>query len=223
MKNAAISEELLAYLIEKDHRERGYEVLPYHHLDFLPDFTPDLVVRRGRDTKAIEVKSRSSLAASPKIKDWAQIIHSKPGWSFELVLVGEPEKLDSPDGLQALGPPDILARIEQAESVLDLGFVEAAFLLAWTAFEAAIRTSIAELGSSPTEVTTTGHVLDQAAFLGVISREEYRTLIAAREDRNAIAHGFGLDSLDDTSVKNLLNATRDLISSVDQTHMLDSG
>lgn len=217
MKNAALSEELLAYMIGKDYRNKGYEVMPCHHLDFLPDFTPDLVVRKGNETKVIEVKSRSSLAASPKTKEWAQIIHSKPGWSFELILVGEPEKLDSPEHLRALEAPDILARIDQAEGVLDLGFTESAFLLAWTAFEAAIRLSIAELGSSTTEVTTTGHIVDQAAFLGVISREEYRSLMAAREYRNAIAHGFGLDNFDDKPVKDVLRAARHLLLPVDQT------
>lgn len=216
MENAATSEELLTYMIGKDYRNKGYEILPCHQLDFLPGFTPDLVVRRGRETKVIEVKSRSSLAASPKTEEWAQIIRSKPGWSFELVLVGEPEKLDSPEGLQAIETPDIVARIDQAEGVLDLGFTEAAFLLAWTALEAAIRMCIAELGSSNTEVTTTGHIIDQAAFLGVISRQEYRSLMAAREYRNAISHGFGLDNFDDKPVKNLLRAARDLLLPVEQ-------
>lgn len=212
MKNAAISEELLAYLVEKEFHSKGYEILPTRQLDFLPDFTPDLIVRKDGETKVIEVKSRSSMAASPKTVEWAQVIHSKPGWSFELVLVGEPEKLDSPESLQSFDVGDVLERIDEAETVLDTGFTEAAFLLAWTACEAAIRISIAELGSSNADITTSGHILDQAMFVGVISRDEYRYLTAAQKNRNAIAHGFRIGDFSDESVTNLIGTARGIVA-----------
>ena len=215
MKNTAMSEELLAYVIERDWRSKGYAVLPAQKLEFLPDFTPDLIVRKDGETKVIEIRSRSSLATSPKLREWAQQIHSTPGWSFELVLVGEPEKLASPEGLRSFDVADVLRRIDQAETVLASGFSEAAFLLAWTASEAAIRVSLVEYGSSAAEITTSGHLLDQAVYLGVISRDEYRYLTTAKKNRNAIAHGFGIGDVSDESVTNLLGTARAIVATSD--------
>lgn len=216
MKGATMSEELLAYVIERQWRGKGYEVLPLQKLDFLPEFTPDLVVRKDGETRVIEIKTRSSLAASPKIRKWARQIHSRPGWSFELVLVGEPEKLESPESLRSFDVADVLGRIDQAERVLDSGFSEAAFLLAWTACEAAIRMSLVECGASNAGITTSRHILDQAVYLGAISRDEYRHVTVAQKNRNAIAHGFGSGDVTGESVKNLLATARGLLATSDQ-------
>ena len=98
------SEFLLTQKTAEEYRNKGYEVSRDVLLDFFPDFYADLVVQKGADRKVVEVKQRSSLAADPRIRELARIIDSKPGWSFELLLVGEPEKLDSPEGQVPLGP-----------------------------------------------------------------------------------------------------------------------
>ena len=216
MGHTAMSEELLAYVVEKDFRKKGYEVLPAQKLDFLPDFIPDLVVRRDGETRVVEIGSRSSLATSPQLTEWARTIHSRPGWSFQLVLLGEPEKLESPEGLRPFEVPDVHLRIQQAEAVLASGLREAAFLLAWTACEAAIRICIAEPGSSNARITTSGHLLDLARFVGVISRGDYRYLTDAQRNRNAVAHGFGISNLTDASVTSLLETARRILGTSDE-------
>ena len=100
-----------------------------------------------------------------------------------MLLVGEPEKLDSPEGAQSFEGENIVQRIEEAEQSLEAGLSEAAFLLAWSACEAAIRELIAMQGVSNTDITTPGYVLDQAIFHGVISRDEYRSLTSMRKYR----------------------------------------
>ena len=102
VRHGTIFEYLLTQKTAEEYRSRGYEVLVEASLDFLPGFTADLLVRKGDEVKVIEVKSRPSLAADPKISELARIIESKPGWTFELLLVSEPEKLDSPEGLDRL-------------------------------------------------------------------------------------------------------------------------
>ena len=96
VRDGTTSEYLLTPKTAEEYRSRGYEVLLEASLDFLPGFRADLLVRKGDEVKVIEVKSRPSLAADPKISELARIIESKPGWTFELLLVSEPEKLDSP-------------------------------------------------------------------------------------------------------------------------------
>ena len=211
------SEYLLTQKTAEEYRGRGYEVLMQAPLDFLPGFTADLLVRKGDEVKVIEVKSRPSLAADPKIGELARSIEAKPGWTFELLLVSEPEKLDSPEGAHSFGSEDIFHRIEEAEKALQAGLPEAAFLLAWSAHEATIREVIAEQGVPDTRITGPDYVLDQAVFHGVISREEYKTLKEMMKYRNAIVHGFRLSDFRAELVVELIKAARRIIAGASDT------
>ena len=180
-----------------EYRSRGYEVEENCELDFLPGFHVDLVARKDDEVRVIEVKSRTSLALTPKLNELAEILYSKPGWSYDLLLVGEPEKLDSPDGARSFAVEEIRQRLAEAEKALGHGLGEAAFLLVWSAFEAATRELIAAEGVSITRVTQSGYVLDQAVYHGVISRDDYDYLADMRKYRNAIAHGFDVNGFSD--------------------------
>ena len=213
---ATDSEYLLIRKTAEEYRSNGYEVQLAAVLDFLPNFQADLLVRKGDEVKVIEVKSRPSLAADPRISELAKLIDSKPGWSFELVLVGEPEKVDSPVGARAFEGEGILQRIEQAERSLGAGMPEAAFLLAWSACEAAVRELIAAEGVSDTRITSPRFVLDQAVFRGVISREEYDNLVGMLKYRNAIVHGFDPDDFSVELVTGLIETVQRIITSASE-------
>ena len=86
ISNATNAEYLLALKTAQEYRSKGYDVSTEVLLDFFPNFQADLVVRKGDESKVIEVKSRSSLAADRRISELANIIESKPGWTFELIL-----------------------------------------------------------------------------------------------------------------------------------------
>ena len=219
MESATISEKLLADITAEEYRNKGYEVSQEAQLDFFPGVSPDLVVRKGDEVKVIEVKSRASLAANRKIGELARVIHSKPGWSFELLVVGEPEKLDSPEGAQSFEDENILRRIEEAEKALGAGLSEAAFLLSWSACEAAIRGLLTMQGIENSDITTPGYVLDQSIFHGVISREEYQNLTDMRKYRNAIVHGFSVSDFNDDLVTELMELARRLTAM--NTHRAD--
>ncbi len=213
MVEEAVSGEF--FLLRKTAEEycsKGYEVSIRTPLDFMPDYLADLVVWKDHEVKVIEVKSRASLAASPRIMELARIIDSKPGWNFELILVAEPEKLDSPVGAQALERENILTRVAEAERLLESGHSEAAFLLAWSACEAATRLMVAEQGISFTGITSPGYVLDQAAFLGIMSRAEYNHLRDLQKYRNAIVHGFSHGAFNDELVRELSETVRRLVA-----------
>jgi len=81
---ATDSEYLLTRKTAEEYRSNGYEVQLEASLDFFPGFQADLLVRKGDEAKVIDVKSRPSLAADPRISELARLIESKPGWSFEL-------------------------------------------------------------------------------------------------------------------------------------------
>ena len=96
MNEIAIKERVWLQATAEQYRREGYDVEIEPRLDFLPG-RPDLVARKGGENRVIEVKSRSALG-SRSASDIARIVRSQPGWSFDLVLVGEPERVDSPDG-----------------------------------------------------------------------------------------------------------------------------
>lgn len=196
-----------------EYLSRGYEVERDCPLEFLPCFNADLVVRKGGEVRVIEVKSRTSLAATPILNELAEILYDKPGWSYDLLLVGEPEKLESPAGAEPFDEKDIRKRLAEAETVHKLGSDEAAFLLAWSACEAATRNLIEKEGTSITRVTTTAYVLDTAVMHGIISRKVYDHLTDMMKYRNAIAHGFDVNGFSDEKVTELIGFVRTLLNS----------
>ncbi len=212
VRNATDSEYLLTRKTAEEYRSKGYEVLLEAPLDFMPGFRADLLVRKGDEARVIEVKSRPSLAADPKISQLARLIESMPGWIFELVLVGEPEKVDSPEGARSFESEKIVQRIEEAERSLQAELPEAAFLLAWSASEAVIRELLTAQGVSSKSITSPGYVLDQGVYHGVISRSDYDALTRMRKYRNAIVHGFGTDDFDDELVAELIATIRRIMT-----------
>jgi len=195
------------------YRSRGYEVEEDCPLDFLPGFRADLVARKDGDVRVIEVKSRTSLALTPKLNELAEILYSKPGWSYDLLLVGEPEKLESPEGAQPFAEEEIRQRLAEAKVVLERGSGEAAYLLVWSACEAAIRNLIETAEISITRVTTAAYVLDMAVMHGIISREDYDYLTDMMKYRNAIAHGFDVNGFSDEKVTELIEVVLRLLDS----------
>ncbi len=202
------SEYLLAQKTAEEYRSQGYEVERGAPLEFLPGYRADLLVQKNDETKVVAVKARQSLAADPRIAEVARLLESKPGWSFELLLVSEPERVDSPEGISSFDGEHIARKLEEAERSLQIGLPEAAFLLAWSALEAAMRSRIEDQGISVTYITSPRFLLDQATFHGLISRDEYNDLSRMLKYRNAIVHGFGADDFDDELVTALIDTVR---------------
>ena len=208
MKDAVNSARLLVLKTAQEYRDKGYDVSTDAPLDFLHGFQADLIARKGDQAKVIEVKTRSSLAADRRIRQLAEILDSKPGWTFELIMVGEPENRDAPDGARALERGQIIHRIQQAEIALDSDLPEAAFILAWSACEAALRVSVADEGVSKPDITSATYIINQARYLGIIAKDDYLNLTEFQKYRNAIAHGFTYDTLSRETIIELIKTTR---------------
>ena len=217
IQNATNAELLLADQAEEEYRSRGYEVARQHPLEILPGFVADLVARKDDEVIVMEVATRASLAVNPRINQLAQALRDKPGWTFELLLVGEPERLAAPERVRLLSGQEIRQRIADAKEALNAGFCETAFILGWTALEATIQELTADEDTPSADVTNSGHLLDQAVFLGVISREDYQQLNELLRYRNAVAHGLGADGVDDKLVTALLEKVRQLGGSAIRT------
>ena len=159
MEDIAITEKHISDRTEAEYLSKGYEVAREVPLDFMPGFRADLLASKDGETKVIEVKTRTSLAATPELLELAEILRAKPGWTFELRLVGEPERLDAPNGARPFAVSDVDRRINEAEGTLAAGFAKPAFLMAWSACEAAIRIMVNAVGVEIKRVTWPSHVL----------------------------------------------------------------
>ncbi len=215
IRDSMNSVRLLIVETAKEYRDKGYDVSTEVPLDFLPGFCADLVVRKGGEAKVIEVKARSSVEADRRITELAEIIESKPGWTFQLIMVGEPENRDAPIGALALESEGMLQRIERAEKVLDSGPPEAAFILAWSACEAALRALVADEGISNPDITSTTYIINQARYLGLVSKDDYLNLTDLQKYRNAIVHGFTHDDLSVEMISELIQTARRMIAERD--------
>ena len=203
-----------ARAIAEEYRGRSYEVIeepsPEQLPAFLSGYQPDLLLRKGDESILVEVKTRSSLAKDPQVRDLAELLQREPGWSFELVVVPEGEKLSVPEGARPFAREDVIQSAVTAERLLDEGFPEAGLLLAWSALEAAVRMLTEEEGILLDRQDPL-YVVNQALADGVISRDEYNLLTNAMKYRNALVHGFTITDFDSTLVEDLISTTKRLL------------
>ena len=202
---------------EKKYLDRGYEVSRGVALDFFPGFEVDLLLRKGDETKVVEVKTATSLSRDPRINELADIVDSKPGWSFTLELIGERERMPSHKGVEPFDREDVALRIAEAERALKAGFPEAAILLAWSAAESAARISLAVEGIAIKRITSSGYTIGRAVSEGALSLENVRYLDEAEKHRNAIVHGFkGVDIDGESLVSGLIETARRILKEADE-------
>jgi hypothetical protein len=103
-----------------EYRDKGYEVSfhpsPEDLPDFLRNYSPDLIVRRGNEAVVVEVKSRSSLDSSSTqyLRNLAQSIEQYPGWRFELVMTNSEEIINIPQDEGSLQAHEIQSRLQVA-------------------------------------------------------------------------------------------------------------
>lgn len=203
-----------ARAVAEEYRSRSFEVIeepsPEQLPDFLSTYRPDLLIRKGDEAIVVEVKSRSSLANDPRVRDLAQVLQGKPGWRFELVVVAEEEKFSAPEGTRPFEKEDVLQNTVAAQRLLDSGYSEAGLLVAWSASEAAMRLLTQQEGMQIDRLNP-HYILDHAVTNGVISRDDYRLLMNAMKYRNALVHGFKVADLDPAIVKDLIRTTESLL------------
>ena len=208
------TERIRLELVAEDYVSKGYHVSREPKLDFLPGFTPDLVVEKDGVKRVIEVKARSTLLGNDRIVEMAKLVHAQPGWTFDLHMVGEPEAMETPNGARSFEVEDILDRLKEAERVRRSGQVENAYLIAWTAFEAALRKLTDMYGFANAGITTATHLIEQATYHGVISRDDYFKFMDAVAFRNAFAHGYTVEDFDPDMFDALVSSARGISNSI---------
>ena len=211
MKDLARIKKAFTDKTEAEYRSRGYEVARDVALDFYPNFRADLLASRNGETKVIAVQTRTGMAVTSDIVGLSEAIKPIPGWSFELLLVGEPELLNAPPDAEPFDAAGIGRGIAEAERALDAGLALAAFVLAWSACEAAVRILAAAAGVEIQRITQTRYLLSHAVYQDAISERDYERLSEMLAYRNAIVHGFEVKDFDAERTKKLIAAAKKLL------------
>lgn len=214
---ANIERERLLKLAE-EYRERGYEVSFHPNVEDLPDFLksyrPDMIVRLGKESVVIAVKSRSSLNSSSTqyLRNLAQAVAENPGWRFELVMTNPEDAVYFPKAEGSLQEHEIEARLQVAKQLV-AQHLESAMLYSWSLVEATLRIVAEKEELSLTRLQPL-FLVKQLASEGVISQSEYQLLMNALSLRNAIAHGFKTTQLTQNSVGELIEIAEQLLKSL---------
>ena len=212
ISESTISERRYADIVADEYRRKGYAVEQEAVLDFLPGIRADLVVRKGDEVRVVEVKRRSSLDAAPQSGRLAQAVNAKPGWHFDLVLVGDTAQAATPSGKTfPLTAPAISDRLADAATALDNNAPESAFLIAWSAGEATLRSLLVSEGVAPERLAAPADVFSQSVFHGIIARDDYNYFTELRKYRNALVHGFGVQDFDATTASSLIATVKRIL------------
>lgn len=201
--------------LAEEYRDQGYEIFFHPNLEDLPDFLknyrPDLIVRRGDEAVIIEVKSRRSLSSSSGqyLRNLAESVEQHPGWRFELVITNPEDAEYFPKAESPLQPQEIETRLQVARQLVRQ-HPESAILYAWSLVEATLRLVVEHEGLSFSKPDPL-YLVKQLVTEGVISRDEYQLLMDARSLRNVIAHGFKVTQVTEGSVYSLIDITEQLL------------
>lgn len=180
--------------LAREYRKLGYKVTIEPQAEQLPDFIapfmPDMIASNNVETVVFEVKSQRTLSSSPELQDIAKAVHGRKGWRFELVVTNPRDKAvitTATDDI--LNYSEIQNRLQEAQILSQQEFGEAAFVIAWSATEAVIRTIAAREGI--TKERSSFEALSKSLYsYGVLEKDQYETLIEASRIRNSIVHGY---------------------------------
>lgn len=172
-------------------------------------YTPDLIAKNGDETLVIEVKSRETSATLASLSAIAEHINAKPGWQFVLVFTNPRTASTEP---QRTTPDKAIALLEKSRA---MGYesqphLEAAFLFAWMALEAALLTSPPKSAAGRT-ASTPWTLIRDAAMNGLLAREDAHALDRLFRTRNSLLHAGDEGPPSRADVESLRRITQDLL------------
>lgn len=174
--------------LRPQYEDKGYEFVVGPSSSDLPEFfgtyQPDAIAVRTAHKVAIEVKSRSVPANEVSIQRIRRLFQGHPDWHLTIAYIGgEPVHVDS---LPIEVPTSVLARLHEANDLVAVGHLRAAFVSAWSLLEASLNSVHPNADKRP---RTPGTVIQALAMNGNISSEAERSLRSLVQLRNRIVHG----------------------------------
>jgi hypothetical protein len=198
--------------VAEDYRRRGYDVVVMPEGPTLPTFLagyqPDIIARRPNESVVVEVKVGTQTSVAERFQEIVERVNREPGWRFSLVYINPAE----PDQVTEAEPaplPDLQERARNADSLLQAGQAEAAFLLFWSALEGSLR-RLGRRAQLPLENLPSSALIRELYSTGEISRDHFDTLMHLLPIRNRLVHG-GLGRTENVNVEPLRSLVNTLL------------
>lgn len=198
--------------VAEDYRRRGYDVAVMPRGPNLPEFLagyqPDIIARGADESVVVEVKVGTQTSVAERFREIAERVNRQPGWRFSLVYVSPSE----PDQVTEAEPAplaELQERAQDADSLLQAGQPEAAFLLFWSACEGSLRL-LGRRAQLPLENLPSSALIRELYSTGEISRDHFDTLMRLLPMRNRLVHGL-LGRTEDINVEPLRGLVRTLL------------
>ncbi len=194
--------------------QQGYQVSvepsPRELPEFLRTLAPDMIARRDGENIVVEIKT-SSPASFEQVQRLARALEHRAGWKLQVVYAD----LDDPEWAPPPELPDIseLTRLVSVASADERDHGASQFLLLWAIIEAAARHRLSSLKIPPTRRISSSALLKMLLTEGIIEEDNYAVLRHGLAVRNAIAHGFLNQPIDEDLFEQLRTAAGLLLRS----------
>ena len=152
--------------------------------DFLGSYIPDALAQKAGRNVIIEVRRRQTPSTDRALRDIRRLLERRPDWRLHAVFMGaDPLQLAT---IPPAGPETVHRRVKEVRTLIAEGHLRAAFLMAWSLLEAALRTLDSEATSGP---RTPGTIVQTLAMNGYIEPEMEQRMRALISVRNQVVHG----------------------------------
>jgi len=194
---------------------QGYQVSieppPRELPEFLRTLAPDMIARRDGENIVVEIKT-SSPASFEQVQRLARALEHRAGWRLQVVYAD----IADPEWAPPAELPDIselLTRLTSVGSADEGDHGAPQFLLLWSIIEAAARHRLSSLKIPPTRRISSSALLKMLLTEGIIEEDNYAVLRHGLAVRNAIAHGFLNQPIDEALFEQLRTAAGLLLRS----------
>jgi uncharacterized protein YutE (UPF0331/DUF86 family) len=207
--------------LAREYEEKGFEVLVEPNKNLLPNFLknyqPDLVLKKGDLNVVVEVKTSETIKNSEYLKELAAKINSIENWKFELVITNPRVKDNLRNSkYQEFSLSEIESRLNKLSKGVDKNFIEPHFLYAWSLFEATSRAILkAEQPKVEIKLNPIANIKQLYSY-GIIGRIDYEWLNNISEMRNHIVHGHPIQNsvIKESDLNKLIRMTEDFIKEI---------
>ncbi len=207
--------------LAREYEEKGFQVYIEPERDLLPDFLrdyqPDLILKKGDLNVVVEVKTSETIKNSEYLKELSAKINSIENWKFELVITN-PRVKDNlrSSKYQEFSLSEIENRINKLSNSIDNNFLEPHFLFAWSLFEASSRAILkVEQPKVERKLNPIANIKQLYSY-GIIGRIDYEWLNKISEIRNHIVHGHPIQNhlLKEKDLNKLIRMSEDFIKEI---------
>jgi hypothetical protein len=204
--------------IAERYRAQGYRVITRPGPDDLPPFAKDfkvevLATRSDGGVLASAKGSPSEFQSDPNLSRYAEVIEKQPGWRYDVFVLGpDPQSIQPSRDAREPSDEAVTMSLDEAERMLQAGFVAQSLTAAWAALESAMRLNLRTQGSEAGWGTSPRTMLNELLASGVLSNSDFNALGSLLQLRNVLIHGFSAPPIQTSSVRFLVDIARRLLA-----------